>query len=582
MSRPFMSSLLRLGTVGLLALPVSAHAQSAAFAALVDARKSLEAGSYREAEAKYAGVLRGPWQLDNQLRAAALFGRAFAAQQRLVNGDTIGAPIIADSLLNAYREAAELNPKALGDAATDNIAVVLASVGRRTEAATAYLDLGRQKNGSRYYVNAGREFDAANDTSAALAAYRQSLSISPRDAEARRALLELLARSRPPRELLDAVAQFPDTAAARDVSNALLAMLTRREPLATTAEATEATVQLARVWTRMRMGTAYFDAALRDGMALAAQRDDNVARGIQSMIEAYSLPKNSVFIESENARWWHADDGAPNGRAAAWSSLLRSLGDWHNQQGALEIARSYYEAAIGLRARLLNMPSIDRSALLPLALIYAQGKDAKSTSDLYTGLREFTEIIFSAKNAAYRAADLVQIREFHTTLGALYSVRGEWSGTDAQNARFQLEHMREASRALAQRTNKPVIDPPELLESLAIYYKLNGRPDSAARVRAQVVSHYERLNLPNEATAAKTRIDTTTKLRSTMRSTVTPNVVRPAPTPNALRSTTRPPTTQPPAQKPATATTSIRGETNPRTIVKPDSAARRDSVTRKP
>jgi tetratricopeptide (TPR) repeat protein len=522
--------------------PITAGAQSAAVVALVDARKSLEAGSYREAETKYASVLRGPWQLDNQLRAAALFGRAFAAQQRLVNGDTVGAPVIADSLLNAYRQAAELNPKALGDAASDNIAVVLAALGRRGEAAATYLDLGRQKNGSKYYVAAGREFDAANDTNAALTAYRQSLAINPQDAEARRALLELLARARPARELLDATAQFSDTATARDVSTALVAMLVR-EPPVTTAEATEATVQLARVWTRMRMGTAYFDAAIRDGLTLAAQRNDNVARGIQSMIEAYSLPKNSVFTESENARWWRTDEGAPNGRAAAWSSLLRSLGDWHNQQGALEIARSYYEAAIGLRTRSLNSPSIDRSALLPLVLIYAQREDVKGTSDLYSGMREFTEIIFSAKNAAYRAADLVQIREFHTTLGAFYSVRGQWNGNDAQNARFQLEHMREASRALAQRTNKPVNDPPELLESLAIYYKLNGRADSAARVRAQVVRQYESLNLPNEATAAKTRIDTTTKLRSTMRSTVTPNVGRPA---------------------------------------KPDSSVRRDSLTRKP
>ena len=504
---------MRAGLVGVLVMPGAAQAQNAAVVALVEARKSLEAGSFREAETKYANVLRGSWPLDNRLRAAALFGRAFAAQQRLVNGDTVGAPIVADSLLNAYRQAAELNPSGLGDAASDNIALILGAIGRRSEAASAYLDLGREKNGSKYYVSAGREFDAANDTNAALAAYRQSLSINPQSAEARRALLELLARSRPPRELLDAAKQFSDTATARDVSNALLAMLVRPEPRATTAEATEATVELARVWTRMRMGTAYFDAALRDGLTLAAQRDDNVARGIRSMIEAYSLPKNSLFAESENARWWHTDEGSPNGRAAAWSALLRSLGDWHNQRGALDVAQSYYEAAIGLRARSLNMPSIDRSALLPLALIYAQRQDAKGSSDLYTGLREFTEIMFSAKNAAYRAADLVQIREFHTTLGAFYSVRGEWAGNDAQNARFQLEHMREASRTLAQRTGKPVNDPPELLERLAIYYKLNGRADSAARVRAQVVRHYERLNLPTEATAAKVRMDTTTRLR---------------------------------------------------------------------
>jgi tetratricopeptide (TPR) repeat protein len=110
--------------------------------------------------------------------------------------------------LNAYREAADLNPKALGAAATDNIAVVLAAIGRKADAANAYLDAGRQSNSPQHYVSAGREFDAADDVTSALRAYRQSLALDSTNAEARRALLELLARARPASEVLEAVRTF--------------------------------------------------------------------------------------------------------------------------------------------------------------------------------------------------------------------------------------------------------------------------------------------------------------------------------------------------------------------------------------
>jgi hypothetical protein len=72
-----------------MATPVAAQGgNTTARLALVDARRSLEAGSFREAESKYTAALRQLSRSENQLRAAALFGRAFAAQQRLVSGDT--------------------------------------------------------------------------------------------------------------------------------------------------------------------------------------------------------------------------------------------------------------------------------------------------------------------------------------------------------------------------------------------------------------------------------------------------------------------------------------------------------------
>jgi Tfp pilus assembly protein PilF len=477
---------------------------------LAGARRMLERGDYRNAEGVYADVLRLLPESDSILRAAAHFGRAFAAQQLLVTGDTVDRRVDADSIVRDYRQAAALNREALGAAATNNIAVVLGELGRHLDAAHLFLALAGVNGAERssHYAQAGREFDRGDNADSATWAFRRSLEFDRNNGEALRALLDLLVRSRPASEVLKLTTQYTDSASARDVSTALVSLLVRPGDPLGKDDATEAMVQLARTWPRMRMGTPYFDVALREPLTQAVERQPSVKGGLLAMIEAYTLrPSNAPFRESANAHWWHSDDGRPDGKSAAWSTLLRSIGDWLNQQGSLTVARSYYEAAVGLHEGSLNSPSIDRSALLPLALIYAQQADTASSSRLHDDLRQFTEIIFSAKGQAYRTGDLEQIRIFHMTLGAFYAARGQWTGPGAQNAEFQLEHMREATRALGQASSAKVIDPPDLLEKLAIHYKSRGRADLADNVKRDLVRQLQDEGRSEEAAAAARRID---------------------------------------------------------------------------
>jgi hypothetical protein len=76
----------------------------------------------------------------------------------------------------------------------------------------------------------------------------------------------------------------------------------------------------------------------------------------------------------------------------------------------------------------LREPYVDRRAMLPLALIYARQADTTKFVQLQKELASFTPAMFDAKNDAYRAGDIVQIREFHMTLGAMYAARDRGTG----------------------------------------------------------------------------------------------------------------------------------------------------------
>ena len=67
---------------------------------LASARRLLEGGSFKQAEAVYSATLVAlEGSRDSSLIAAAYFGRAFATQQRLVAGDTADRPVPLDSVV---------------------------------------------------------------------------------------------------------------------------------------------------------------------------------------------------------------------------------------------------------------------------------------------------------------------------------------------------------------------------------------------------------------------------------------------------------------------------------------------------
>ena len=492
---------------------------------LAEARRSLERGAYGDAESVYATTLASlAGSTDSATIAAAYFGRGFAAQQRLT---ATGAPprtAVWDSVIADYAAAGRTDAT-LGAAAANNVAVILRANGLHEEAARYFRIAARFSGQSRGFTkadratafwNAGREDEALERPDSAVSAYRSAIDVDPTQLEPRQALIELFVRAFAAEStLVTARRWLADSvnakASAKVASDGLLALLTRSIPPLSNEQAASALVLLCQSWPAMDMGPAYYVTVVQSQLRAIAAARPNLARGVESLEHAYTpRPRRDPYREPPSAEWWRVGGRGRDTRVAVWSSVLRSIGDWYNQHGEPAIARPYYEAAIGLPRNELREPYVDRRAMLPLALIYARQADTASSVQLQKELASFTAALFNAKNDAYRAGDVVQIREFHMTLGALYAARDQWEGPGAQNAQFQIEHMREASRTIENRLGIRTVDPPELLEKLAIHYMRTGQTAKVPAVKAAVRDVYQRAGRPDQADSAVRRIDATT------------------------------------------------------------------------
>jgi tetratricopeptide (TPR) repeat protein len=478
------------------------------------ARQLLEAGAYRDAEVVYGTAVTRLSGTASALRAAAYFGRAFATQQRLTaDGDTAGLRVAADGILAGYELARSLNPVGLEVAATNNMALVFRAIGRHAEAARHFRQAGASSHAERasFLANAGKEYERIGMADSADWAYSQALAADTAHTDALRFLLDLRVRVAPAESVVAVAERFrDDSTGAKVVIDALRGLLNRDAPAVSDRAAAAALVSLAWSVPVARVGAGYFGLVIREPLQRAAAARPALRPGIEALVDAFAPRARSQMYEepASAAAWWHADtDARPpqSRRRAAWSSVLRWIGDTYNQAGDVAIARSYYEAAIGGRQRYLDARWMDRRALLPLALIYAE-QDRESGNRLEGEVNQFTQMLFDAKGEAYRAGDVERIRDFHMTLGALYVARGRWTGPDARNAVFQLEHMRKASETLRRQTGKQVEDPPHLLEKLAVGYHRAGRTRDADRVTRDVEEGLRRRGRTEEATVVRARI----------------------------------------------------------------------------
>ena len=493
---------------------------------LASARRLLEGGSFKQAEAVYSATLVAlEGSRDSSLIAAAYFGRAFATQQRLVAGDTADRPVPLDSVVADYTAAAG-HDAALGAAAANNVAVVMRAAGRHEEAARYFRIAGRSTARARGFSaadratalwNAGLEDEALERPDSAVRAYRAAIAADTSLAEPRQALLRLFVKQFPADSTLSTASRWiADSTHVKVASDGLLALLARTSPPLDNPSAARALVLLCQSWPAMDMGPSYYVAVVQSQLRAIAAARPSLAKGIESLEDAYApRPRTVPYAEPPSADWWRVGGRGRDTRVAVWSSVLRSIGDWYNQQGERTIARPYYEAAIGLPRNELREPYVDRRAMLPLALIYARQADTTKSVQLQKELASFTQAMFDAKNDAYRAGDIVQIREFHMTLGAMYAARDQWDGPGAQNAQFQLERMIEASRTIGNRLGIRTVDPPELLEKLAVHYMRTGQTAKVPNVKALVRDVYQRAGQPAKADSAVRRIDATKRVAST-------------------------------------------------------------------
>jgi tetratricopeptide (TPR) repeat protein len=488
---------------------------------MTTARSMLERGDFRRAEAIYSVAIDVLEPSDGDLLASAHFGRAFAMHQRFVTGDTVGSPVKADAIVSDYARAEALNSRGLGAAAQNNTGLVLRAAGRHADAAAAFARAaereGAKSTKATYYWNYGRELEAAGESERARAAYVNGLETDPRNDQISAALIDLLARHFPADSAIARATKWSrDTTRAKLASDGMVALLLRDQPAVTPGSAERALVILASSWPTIRLGPDYFATMLAAPLRRIASQHPSLADGVTALADAYAYREPSrPYVEPPTASWWRRESRDSTGRHAVWSSLLRSIGDAYNQQpNGATVARGYYEAALGWRRPgELRSPHVDRRAMLPLAVIYLQSAEGSSSTRLVEETRRFTEMLFDEKVRAYRDGDLAQIRDFHTTLGAIYAAQGKWASGNAQNAEFQLEGMRRATAELSRRTSTQLVDPPNLLEELAKHYQRAGRTDKVTEVSRQVRETYVRIGRPAAGDSAVQRIDRTTRVQ---------------------------------------------------------------------
>ena len=187
-------------------------------------------------------------------------------------------------------------------------------------------------------------------------------------------------------------------------------------------------------------------------------------------------------IDPRDTRWW-----TPLPRAAMWGGMLRVFGDAHNAAGRTELARAFYESALGFPGA---MPPeyMDIESIVPLANIYAQLPDSTARIDA------LIDGVFNGKTIAYAMQDIPRIRRFHMALGTFFAARDDWR-SGPRGALFQLERMRNTTAEINRSSPnaEPLRDPPELLDQLWRGYCFAGRAADAASLMPEIIDGYKRI-----------------------------------------------------------------------------------------
>jgi tetratricopeptide (TPR) repeat protein len=555
------------------------------------ARQLADAGSLRDAESIFDHGTQSI-AADSLTRAYAYFGRAFVSQQRFLTGDTVGSPVIIASVLADYSRAGALDARGIGIAAHNNAGTFLRALGRSQEASGEFLAAalaGPHPDRATFFLNAGVEFAARNTPSGSDTAgwaFGQALRLAPSRSDVLRVYSSWLARTVPVPALLDSLSGWrTDTLRAEIAANAISSVLLRSGPEISDGDAARALVAFAEALPIMQISPATFDAKYRGRLDRAAALHTSIGDGVRVLIEAMAPRPDGRSFRPDGAQWW--ESRRESGRQA-WSSVLRWMGDWYFQQNRQALAQTFYEAALGGSSS-LNSTWVDRRALVPLAMIYVDRDDRQANAKLQYDVRQFTEILFSAKGNAYERGDVEQIRDFHLTLGTIYAAKGKWTGSGPDNAEYQIEHLRQASEALRKQTGRPETVPPELLTKLAVHYKQNGKNLQADSVKGEIRTQYRLRGKPGEGEAVIRRIDADAlkpdALKPVLRISTTRGQSQAGVVPQPQNQASKPPvlvarrdSVAPPASKPTTTVTAIQ---NAKTA---DAAAKAppDSGTKQP
>jgi hypothetical protein len=524
---------MRLATLGMLVAAQLAAAASMAMArcgasqtpselvrvraALASGQALLDSGQFARAKPAFDLAIARGALLEPRERASAHFGRAVALQElvRAAEDDSGGAASV-DSALSDYRAAWTLDPARYHVAARYNAALLRGQRGEHDTASVYLLEVSRAMppaQRTRALTRAARELEAgaAGEDSASLTALWLALrdeasrvgAGSPADSSAELTELRLALARRPVGGVSEWTPRWlstlaNDSARAPEVAEGAIATLGRIAP-GNVPAADSLLLILARANVTARLSPETFAQTQRPSLERLAGQHPRLREPLAWLIEVYGGDaRHPGGLASAPGGWW----GQSPEHQRAWSSTLRTVGQWLERAGRDSAAERYYLAALGGLQSGLVPPWADWEAALPLIFIYDRW--AQGSQDAARQLARLLDALFEGKGAAYREQDLVRIRQMHTTLGAYYASRGQWEGAP-RGALFQLERM----RLMTQRLRTPeqtLVDPPELLEQLITGYLATGQAGAALRVLPDLRAANAASGRPDDSAAWEARI----------------------------------------------------------------------------
>jgi tetratricopeptide (TPR) repeat protein len=487
----------------LCAVPLAALAQDvrpdaeAARARLVAARSELSSGNFERSRELFESSLL--LALTARDSATAFFGQSFAAQQATDSSSLVRGAV--GRLVQGYKAAQRLDSARYYVAAQQNIGLVYGAAGYHRQAADEYLNGARVSDTLRpeLLLSAGRELMLARLPSDAVKPLRAAASDSAVAPDAQKLLLRVYAESNDTASLLTLADSLTgSTAPLAAVNEALLASLEKADQPARHGRTLVLIARNAALLEVPPADTTSPDWAWR-GRLTAVTRGTTVAAAVDALTDAHRKRRDDgPYRPRPGASWWMYP---ANGGRAAWSSAMRSIGDWYFQTGARTTARGFYEAAIGLPDHPMQFGErwVDLEALPPLAEIYgSQVTPAGAPTELRL-IDDFVRALFSGKGEALAASDLRRIRLFRLTLGTLFARQARWDG-GWNGAISQLEDTRRLTAQIAREDPEHAPhNPPEPFELLATEYKRRGCVAQARAAAREALTEFRRRGLTEDA-----------------------------------------------------------------------------------
>jgi hypothetical protein len=501
----------------LCAAPTRGHGQTqaTASAASQDARTQLARGAFDSSRKSFAWSL----QLARSRRdsATALFGQSFAAQQAIDRG-AIPSDTLAH-LVQSYRVAQRLDSTRYYVAAQQNVALLYSASGQHRLAADEYLRGARVRDSLQpeLLLSAGRELLRANEPAGAVRALTEAARDSAVAPDAQKLLLRIHVESRDTAALLALADSLSGPSAPlAAVNDALMAALPSSAPAAQ-ARMLALIARNAALLNTSPAPPGSADGAWLDRLGTAT-RGTTVAGAADALVDAYRRRVDAPpRPPHDSAAWWRRSFP---GRRAAWSSAMRTIGDWYFLAGQPDHARTFYEEAVGLPGSMeFGAKWVDLEALPPLATIYGNRISATSTPAELRQIDMFVDALFGGKGGALQANDLRRIRTFRLTLGSLFAKQKRWDDGWG-GAIQQLEEVRRLTEQLRRSDSAHApLDPPEPFELLAAEYARRACPAPARSAARESLAGYRRRGLTEDAARVEAFIaslpaDTPTTWRS--------------------------------------------------------------------